>query len=341
MNLGKKEKIFFAIFAIIVAVFLLVAPYFILPQIRKGDTGWLDNNIETTTFLELWEIDTFEGGTASRANFLERTAYMYQDKTKSNYVLVRSLDLEQAKLMLENGSRPDMISFGVGAGDLVSGIAQVIEENFSVRNDLQAGGIKDGKTLAVPWCFGGYLLCGMNDITDLSLSGLQGLNKDLPIIGTGYNYNQPDKALPENEISLIDKTPRTQYEAYESFLRGNEFQVLLGTQRDFYRLNNKVNLGVISNINYRYLNTYTDLVQFIAITTTDTNKIEKATQFIEYLTSAEIQSRLTRIGMFSVDGKTIYSNEYSDFEKALQNKLQVLNVFTSNAQLEEWHKKGE
>ena len=45
--------------------------------------------------------------------------------------------------------------------------------------------------------------------------------------------------------------------------------------------------------------------------------------------------------MFSVDGKTIYSNEYSDFEKALQNKLQVLNVFTSNAQLEEWHEKGE
>ena len=206
---------------------------------------------------------------------------------------------------------------------------------------MQAGGIKDGKTLAVPWCFGGYLLCGMNDITDLSLSGLQNLSTDLPIIGTGYNYNQPKKALPENEISLIDKTPRTQYEAYESFLRVNEFQVLLGTQRDFYRLNNKVNLGVISNVNYRYLNTYTDLVQFIAITTTDTDKIEKATQFIEYLTSAEIQSRLTRIGMFSVDGKTIYSNEYSDFEKALQNKLQVLNVFTSNAQLEEWHKKGE
>ena len=341
MNLGKKEKIFFAIFAIVVAVFLLVAPYFILPQIKKGDTSWLDNNTETTTFLELWEIDTFEGGTASRANFLERTAYMYQDKTKSNYVLVRSLDLEQAKLMLENGSRPDMISFGVGAGDLVSGIAQEIEENFSVRNDLQAGGIKDGKTLAVPWCFGGYLLCGMNDITDLSLSGLQNLSTDLPIIGTGYNYNQPKKALPENEISLTDKTPRTQYEAYESFLRGNEFQVLLGTQRDFYRLNNKVNLGVISNVNYRYLDTYTDLVQFISITTTDENNIEKATQFIEYLTSAEIQSRLTRIGMFSVDGKTIYSNEYSDFEKALQNKLQVLNVFTSNAQLEEWHKKGE
>ena len=62
---------FFAIFTIVVVIFLIVAPYFILPNISNGRNQWLNNTQNTTTFLELWEIDTFEGGTASRANFLE------------------------------------------------------------------------------------------------------------------------------------------------------------------------------------------------------------------------------------------------------------------------------
>ena len=328
----------FAIFTIVVVIFLIVAPYFILPNISNGRNQWLNNTQNTTTFLELWEIDTFEGGTASRINFLEKTAFMYQNETTSNYVLVRSLDLEQAKLMLENGTRPDMISFGIGAGDLVYGLTREIDAEFSVRNDLMAGGRKEGMTLAVPWCLGGYVLCSKNN-DDLSLEGLKQIGNSA-ILGTGYEYNQPQKALTADETTLLDNVSRTQYQAYESFLR-DEFQVLLGTQRDFYRLNNKVNLGVIDNMNFRYLNNYTDLIQYISITTTNEELVEKATDFIKYLTSAKIQKRLTNIGMFSVDGNLIYSNEYSDFEKALQNKLQVLNVFTSNAQLLEWHNKGE
>ena len=70
------------------------------------------------------------------------------------------------------------------------------------------------------------------------------------IIGTGFTYNIPKLSLNEKELSFLDKSEFTQYQAYESFLRGNDFQVLLGTQRDFYRLNNKVNLGVINGINY-------------------------------------------------------------------------------------------
>lgn len=338
MSSKKTEKKFFAIFSFIVVSFMFIAPYLILPKVYEGRSEWLDTAPPNAVFLELWEIDTFEGGNAGRARFLEKTAYLYQDITLSTYVLVRSLELEQAKSMLENGTKPDMISFGIGAGDILASLAHTITSS-SVRSDLQAGGIQDGSIKAVPWCFGGYLLCSTK-IEDLSYNNLSSLqdSSELKVIGTGYNFNQPNKTLTDEELSLLDKTERTQYKAYESFLRGNEFQVLLGTQRDFHRLNNKVNLGVLDNVNYRYLDSYTDLIQYISITTPNPELIEPAHKFINYLTSHQTQKRLTSIGMFGVNNEKIYTNEYQDFENALSNKLQVTNVFTSNVTIKEKQK---
>ena len=94
--------------------------------------------------------------------------------------------------MLENGTKPDMISFGIGAGDILASLAHTITSS-SVRSDLQAGGIQDGSIKAVPWCFGGYLLCSTK-IEDLSYNNLSSLqdSSELKVIGTGYNFNQPN-----------------------------------------------------------------------------------------------------------------------------------------------------
>ena len=340
MNKKTKERLFFSIFAFVVASFLFVAPYVILPKIYAGRGQWLQTAPPNATFLELWEIDTFEGGNASRARFLEKTAYMYQEKTLSTFVIVRSVDLEQAKMMLENGTRPDLISFGIGAGDMILSLLSEINTDLNVRTDLQAGGIKEGKIMAVPWCFGGYVLCAKGEV-DLSAKNLKQLaeESELKVLGTGQNYNLPQKVLNSEEYALLDNVERTQYQAYESFLRENEFQVLLGTQRDFYRLNNKVSLGVIDQMTYEYKSNYTDLIQYLAISTNVTENIIPATKFIKFVTQPHIQKKLTSIGMFSVDGQSIYSNEYAEFEKALQNKLQVMNVFTSNVYLKEQQNK--
>ena len=340
LPVSSKEKKIFAVFALIVTAFLFVAPYVIIPRAYAGREDWIKTAPPNAVFLELWQIDTFEGGSASRARFLEKNAFLYQEQTISTYVLVRSFDINQAKLMLEQGARPDIMSFGVGAGDFILPISAETNANFGVRGDILAGGINEGKQYAIPWAFGGYCLCANEDFGDLTEENFaQAKEKsDKQVIGTGYTFNIPMRSLTSTERGYLCDTKYTQYQAYESFLRGNEFQVLLGTQRDFYRLNNKVQLGNLSGIKYRFMTNYTDLIQYMSITTKDENLIPHAEKFIKFITSNPIQAKLTSIGMFSVNGQKIYKNEYADFEEALSGKLQVLNVFTPSVQIAEMQK---
>ena len=342
MTKKNREQLFFGIFAFLIATFLFVAPYFLIPQINSTRNNWLESAPSSAKFLELWEIDTFEGGSASRARFLEKIAFAYQEKTASVYVIVRSLKLEQAYEMIQNGARPDLISFGIGAGDMVSGLSRNIERTGDVRADLLVGGRLDGENRAIPWCMGGYVLCSTTDMGEFddAILKAEAEKTELDILGTGYAFNLPARALDTAQREyLSDNRDYSQYQAYEAFLRGNEFTVLLGTQRDFFRLNNKVSAGAIPQMYYHYLNTYTDLIQYLSITTKDDSLVSVANDFIEFITSTPVQKKLTSIGMFGVTKDIIYQDEYSDFENALHSKLQVMNVFVSNVWLREEQKK--
>ena len=57
----------------------------------------------------------------------------------------------------------------------------------------------------------------------------------------------------------------TQYGAYERFLSGNAATILLGTQRDYWRLKGRMDNGKIGEICFAALSDYTDLVQYVGI----------------------------------------------------------------------------
>ena len=63
--------------------------------------------------LTLWNIDVFEGGMWSRADFLSAVASEYAKD--GVLVMVVSHTIDSAKEMIKRGNTPDMISFGVGA----------------------------------------------------------------------------------------------------------------------------------------------------------------------------------------------------------------------------------
>lgn len=328
----------FGIFAIGVVAFLMIAPYILIPQINSARNDWLSSAGADACFLELWEIDTFEGGSASRARFLEKQAFAYQNKNKQVYVIVRTVNREQAMTLLSQGARPDIISFGIGTGDMIEAMCQPINLTSPVRNDLLVGGRIEGELRAVPWCMGGYLLCSQRKIDNLDPATFEAIQEqsERAVIGTGLAYNLPSLALPESCRKYIEKRDYTQYSAYEAYLKGNDFEVFLGTQRDLFRLNNKIKLGILDNINYHYLSGYTDLIQYLAITATDPHQIEVATGYVDFITSQDIQKKLTTIGMFCVNNAKIYSDQsYQRFEEALSQKLQVMNVFVSNVWIKE------
>ena len=334
--LSKKEKRIFSVFLAVVALFLFVSPYFILPQVYAGRDNWVQTAPPNSTILELWEIDTFEGGSASRANFLQKRAIAYQKETLSTYILVRSLSLIQASIMLSQGQKPDIVSFGIGAGEVFKPFLQPFSSAPTVRGDLLLCGVEEKNQLAIPWCVGGYCMCIDSDLGEFNTSNFQELEDktEKALIGTGMTYNIPKFALNDELQSKVIDASFTQYEAYEEYLSNNTFLILLGTQRDFYRLNKKVDNGVLAPVRYIYLESYTDLEQCFGICC-DGEVRAKAEGFVNFVCTEASQANLVDIGMFSVLKKPIYSNEYQDFEKAMLTTKKTLNIFTPEANIKQ------
>ncbi|MBR4270539.1 MAG: hypothetical protein IKQ31_02565 [Clostridia bacterium] len=334
--MSKKEKRIFSAFLAIIALFLLISPYFILPRVYEGSENWIHTAPPNSTILELWEVDTFEGGSASRAKFLERKAYSYQKETLSTYILVRSLSLSQVSIMLRQGEKPDLVSFGVGAGEVLLPFCKAFSAVPAIRSDLLLCGLFEGAQFAVPWCVGGYCLCMDSDLGEIDEDNLISLEEksEKELIGTGMGYNVSTYALNDSLKKRVSKTSYTQYEAYEEYLSRNSFLVLLGTQRDFYRLNNKVDRGVLGPIKYSYLDGYTDLEQCFSVCC-DGEAKTKAEGFINFVCSETNQATLVDIGMFSVLDKPIYSNIYQSFESSILKTKKTLNIFTPNVNLKQ------
>ncbi len=231
---------------------------------------------EYKAVLELWSIDTFEGGKGSRKDFLLKTSLKFEKKHKGVIISVISYTPYEAEEAIKNRV-PDIVSCG-------SGLDFFIPYMQSISFSSEYKTLSAGKTsYGISWCYGGYVLIG---------------NKKRLAVGQG-EYNEPLKALGERteEFEKIDVySPK---EAYSQFLKGN--CSLLGTQRDIYRLSNK---GI--DFEYEVLNGFSDLFQNMFITCTQKEKFEYCESFLSYMLSSETQERLTNIGMLSVTKKNLY-----------------------------------
>ena len=329
----RKADVVFGIFLVCAIVFMVISPMVILPKIYGVSNIWNKDLPKNTTFVELWQVDTFEGGSASRSRYLEKTAFKFQELNSNVYIFVRTLNIEQLKYMLSVGKKPDMISFGVGAGELLYGYCRELDIKTPVRAELMASGMVAGKQLAIPWCMGGYILASTLDVDMVNLPN-EPMGGYRAVLGYGQDANVTSNVLSELNCVSISEDKMDAYEAYKNFVVGKNYNVLLGTQRDYHRLQNKVNLGVISNCNYRYLSGYNDLVQYIAITGEDEGVVNCAKNFVRYLTSVTVQKTLTQIGMFGVSAIKIYNDGMTEFENSVMSTKNILNVFVSDAELD-------
>lgn len=308
----------FCLFLISCIIFLIVAPFVLLPKINPAYK--FDGVERDGVFLELWQIDTFEGGTSSRAKFLEKMAMQYEKKNKGVYIIVRNLTEEQAVAMLGEDKVPNIISFGIGVGDKLCAYTQKVSTNANIRSPLLKAGQIANEQYAIPWCMGGYVLCGQKS--------------DNAKFGVGMQFNIPPKVNVQN-ITKFD----SQYAAYCAFCE-NQFDVLVGTQRDYYRLTNKLNLGAISQCNFEFNNQYTDIVQFVSVTSTNEQISSHASNYIQFLVGDYVQSKLVDIGMFGVTNQSIYqSGQNKEFEQSLMQINNVQNVFTSIERIKELQSK--
>ena len=322
------------IFCIIFAIFVIITPFFF----EKAGVHNIAMPSNDTVFIKLWHIDSFEGGSGNRADFIERMAVNYHKENSSVYIIVQTLSPEEIENAINAGDRPDIISFSHHISTTFANFLQPLNISINCREDLLKYGQKDGETFAVPWNLSGYCLIGNSAVDSRVLTTLSCDTAYSYDAGTynyiaGLNGSYAQVAMMKNTSTKCDLTKTaditnlTPYQAYSSFVN-NSSAVLLGTARDFYRVKNRVSMGSMQECKYIPLGKFTDLVQYMGILNVEHQS--QAESFIEYMTSDITQKQLANIGLFSPNGIKIHIDEdYKLFENTLSLPLESISIFAT------------
>lgn len=281
------------------------------------ESGVNTDRTEYKGVLTLWQIDSFEGGSGSRKQFLLKAARGFERKNSGVLIMVINQTADGAKACFDKGEYPDLISFGCGV--------DVSKYTKITPTKKVLGGLIGNDCYATAWCKGGYVLIFNKDLVDEN--SLNGSEIDELLVSQG-EFIQPLAALCFENITAKSIETLKPFDAYVKFTSG-KVKYFLGTQRDIVRLNNR---GM--EYNALPLEKFCDLYQYISVTSTDALKNYYANLFVEYLVSDEVQKHLNDISMFSPFINVDYD---SDALNKMQNaKTSVtISAFTNKAQLEE------
>lgn len=242
-RLRRIEYIMRKIIRLICACLCICALMFgVFAVFFSGEEG--EAEADGVKVLTLWQIDGFEGGKGSRAEYLKRAASEFGNG--GVYIDVVSVSSRAASINIKNGCLPDILSYGAGFCGIESAIY--------------------GE--AVSWCNGAYCV--------ISLDGEnfeEATSENTVVNGGRENFASVAALL----CGLGDADVLAPVSAYAALLDGR-YKFLLGTQRDIHRLKSR-DVGFF----VKPLVCYNDLFQYIVPMRGAAENRSVAEQFIEFL----------------------------------------------------------
>ncbi|MCR5553842.1 MAG: hypothetical protein K6F08_03780 [bacterium] len=291
--------------------------------------------------LELWYVETFEGGASSRSAWLNNVAVEFEKENSGQFVLVKSITESELAIHLANGEFCDLICFGSGISEnLENSLYSLTPEDYKIsQTNLKNSAIKNGNLLAVPIMFNGYALISTeleNLSENLFTSGeiieqRRGNKKIYSCIYGGKNrvgaQNVINLKSAESEMSIYPESYKlSTFEAYSNFNNGKA-KILIGTLRDVFRMQNKLDLGVIDKLTIEPLSSFTDLVCYLSIgKTISEDKLSVAESFLKFVLSDKIQTSLNLVGQFS-PCKDIFNDGILDQLENVYSNAKCPNLF--------------
>lgn len=284
-----------------VVIFAVVAPFaldkYFLPE---GEAK------APTTVLTMWHVDTFEGGTGSRQDFLMKTALEFSKKYRDAHVMVVKHTEDSVKENFAKGITPDLISFGNGVEGVINYAKPLkTQVNNQFFNSSAVGGV----AYFYPYAYGVYAVFSLQEGAIPS--------KPKGIVVSKGKSNLAGFALLQEGVEGGEYVEPLL--AYTSFVSGKA-KKLVGTQRDAYRL---IRRGVQFVV--EPFASFTDLVQYVAVTAKEGARAEKARRFAEFLILEETQKRLGEIGLFS---PLLFDVEYGEDEINTLSKVAPSGVLS-------------
>ncbi len=336
---GNLRKISPSIVAqMLVVVAVLCAILFCVPNLPFKPTA--DTTDGYQGVINLWLVDTFEGGSGSRQNwFTKRSAY-FEKQNKGLFVCVTTLTETQLAEKLSQGQNFDMLCFSRGVGATVLDKLAPLNVDFGgVFDNFAQSGRVGATTYALSVYTGAYCLFArksqqQGDIiaNSLTTTYTRKIGKNVvnlaPLVCGFASYNSPLTALAIANVkgNFQPDYTKTQYVAYQQFVDNKTAVTLLGTQRDMYRLGKKLETGKFDELLFAPLCAYTDLVTYVGVNR-DTQNLQACMQFAEYLISDAVQQTVEDISMFSVTSQNLYTKQWYDWCQQQLPTAYVPNVF--------------
>ena len=115
-------------------------------------------NVQYKGIIEVWYVESFEGGQGSRASWLRSRATELEKRYSGLYFDIATLTYSQLTDKLNDGQLPDLISFSIGAGNIVLPFLQPYNGSVDCYDNLLMSGEADNTVYAVPYCAGMYSL---------------------------------------------------------------------------------------------------------------------------------------------------------------------------------------
>ena len=336
----KKRKKFPSLSVVIVVLVCAVALAWALPNLPVKPQQQAPTTYQG--IVELWNVETFEGGVGSREGWLINKSAKFEKVHTGLFVHVTTLTVDQLNDKLAKGENFDLITFSRGVGVTVKDkLAPITESMGFVKDNFLVSGQVGGGQYAVPLYSGAYCLFARAEQLSADQLVASALTKtftrkigkntvELQPLVTGFTpYNSPLTALAlsggKGAANVSEEV--TQYQAYEQFVGNRTAVTLLGTQRDMYRLSQRESNAKIEQLSFAPLGGYTDLVQYVGISSDAGDKADACIEYVKYLLSEECQSTLVNLSLFSVLESTFYTlDRYIECEQALATAY-VPNAF--------------
>lgn len=305
--------------------------------------------------IRLWNIDSFEGGCLPKVNFLEKMSMLFEKKNKGVYIMVQNMTEDEVVSAIKSGIYPDMVCFGTGMNKYFNGKFVRLDDSIglSLLPNFYGAGLQNGALVAVPIMCGAYCLISSTErieragkeknalLSTLAFALATDVQKRKGIVhtssltfGVGEHVSALDafsrkftssSVITLAESGIVDKNYNLQssYSAYEAFVLGKA-NMLLGSQRDVFRMQNRENAGKEIGAIYEPIKEFTDLVQYVGILANEKVKRALCSDFISFVLQPANQKMLASIGMFSVTGQKIYDfSPFEEIEKVIDDKITV------------------
>lgn len=361
MKFEKRGKVLFR-FVVLVFVGLM---FVYLPAIHLKQYDeisliyrtFIGEKSEYQGMIEVWNIDSFEAGNISKTSILESRAKAFQTQHKGLYFMIRNVTENECFNMLKSGQKPDLFSCSYVVAENIKDYIQEFEDKETdIHSNFLNAGKHNGLQYGLPWCAGLYFLISTKSKLEKAGKDIEGVKLlDIAfdssyrfkegkkeILSYSLTFGTNGKLMPKNAISSynknsivqengidIDAVNQSQYSAYSKFVT-NKATILLGTQRDVLRVENKQKQGKVEDVIVEPLTRYTDLVQFLFLSKSDDFLRKKhAEMFARFMLEDESQRTVQKSKMFAVKHLLIEGEVgiMSNITPEIIGNCEVLSVF--------------